>query len=91
MPVYWGIPVLRKSLLENSLNILGGTENESLHSAWGIPDLQSLRDLRTTAGNWNFLGDLQGKRISDDLYWGVQNLIDSCWRGKAEHPQLGGK
>ena len=37
------------------LNILGGTENESLHSSWGMQDLQLLRDLKYAAGNWNSL------------------------------------
>ena len=31
-----GIPVLRRSSLGEYLNTLWGTENESLHSAWGL-------------------------------------------------------
>ena len=42
----------------------------SLHPAWGILDLQSLRDPRATAGELAFLGDLRGKRTPEDLYWG---------------------
>ena len=42
----------------------------SLYSAWGIQDLQLLRDLRATAGELAFLGDLRGMRIPEDLYWG---------------------
>ena len=49
-----------------------------------MQDLHLLRDLRTTAGELAFLGDLRGMRVSDDLYWGVQNLIDLCWRSKTE-------
>ena len=56
-----------------------------------MQDLHLLRDLRTTVGELAFLGDLRGTRIYEDLYWGVQNLVDSYWRGMTENLQLGGK
>ena len=32
-----------------------------------------------------------GNENSDDLYWGVQNLVDLCWRGETENLQSDGK
>ena len=61
--------VLRRSLLEN-IWLSWEALRMSLHPAWGIQDLQSLRDLRATAGELAFLGDLRGMRTPEDLYWG---------------------
>ena len=33
----------------------------------------------------------EGNENSDDLYWGVQNLVDFCWRSKTENLQSDGK
>ena len=53
-----------------------------IFNCWGI--------LGPLDGELAFLGDLRGMRISDDLYWGVRNLVDSCWRGMTEDLQFGG-
>ena len=85
-----GIPILRRSSLGNIwlsceelrmrvFTLLGECK---IFNCWGILGL-----LRGIGIPWW----LVGTRISDDLYWGVQNLIDSCWRGMTENLHLGGK